>query len=70
MSLLVTTDLLHEKNENLSEDLNKINEQVQGMGNKVLVSTSCLKFVSQVKNIMVEYKINKIDNKRRGLIPA
>lgn len=34
--------LLHKKNENLSENLNKVNEQVQGVGNKVPVTIASL----------------------------
>ena len=32
--------LLHEKNQNFSEDLNKVNEKVQRMCNEVLVSVA------------------------------
>ena len=31
-------DLLHEEDQDLPEDLDKVNEKVQGVGNKVLVS--------------------------------
>ena len=30
--------LLHKKNQNFSEDLNKVNEEVQRVGNEILVS--------------------------------
>ena len=34
--------LLHKKNQNFSEDLNKVNEKVEGVGNEVLVSVASL----------------------------
>lgn len=36
------THLLHEKDENLPEDLDKVNEEVKGMSNEVLVSIPSL----------------------------
>ena len=36
------TYLLHEKDENLPEDLDEVNEEVKGVGNEVLVSVPCL----------------------------
>jgi len=39
---VVSLLLLHKKNENLSENLNKVNEQVQGVGNKVPVTIASL----------------------------
>ena len=36
------TYLLHEKDENLPEDLDKVNEEVKGVGDEVLVSVPCL----------------------------
>ena len=38
----VFTYLLHEKDENLPEDLDEVNEEVKGVGNEVLVSVPCL----------------------------
>jgi len=35
---LIPTILLHEENQNFSEDLNKVNEEVQRVSNEVLVS--------------------------------
>ena len=35
---MMFTHLLHEKDENLPEDLDKVNEEVKGMSNEVLVS--------------------------------
>ena len=34
--------LLHEQDQNFSEDLNKVNEEVQRVGNEVLVSIASL----------------------------
>ena len=35
---MMFTHLLHEKDENLPEDLDKVNEEVKGVGDEVLVS--------------------------------
>ena len=34
--------LLHKQNKNFSEDLDKVNEKVKGVGDEVLVSHPCL----------------------------
>ena len=39
---MMFTHLLHEKDENLPEDLDKVNEEVKGMSNEVLVSIPSL----------------------------
>ena len=36
------TYLLHEKDKNLPEDLDKVNEEVEGVGNEVLIPVPCL----------------------------
>ena len=38
------TDLLHEDDKNLPEDLDEVDEEVQGVSNEVLVSTTSLIF--------------------------
>jgi hypothetical protein len=40
--LLVSILLLHKKNKNFPEDLHEINEEVQGVGNEVSVSSTSL----------------------------
>jgi len=43
-SIYKKTDLLHEDDKNLPEDLNEVDEEVQGVSNEVLVSTTSLIF--------------------------
>ena len=40
------TDLLHEDDKNLPEDLDEVDEEVQGVSDEVLVSTTSLVFKS------------------------
>merc|ERR1711911_228045 len=40
--LVVSLILLHKQNKNFSEDLDKVNEKVKGVGDEVLVSHPCL----------------------------
>jgi len=40
--LIFVSFLLHEEDENLSEDLDKVDEKVEGVSNKVFVSTASL----------------------------
>ena len=39
---MMFTHLLHEKDKNLPEDLDKVNEEVEGVGNEVLIPVPCL----------------------------